>query len=481
MKKLFLTLAASAIALEAFAAADIPFKLLKAVPDTVTSQTLDFIGQTDADVRATLCGRSVKVYKTGAFGDRIALNMGDNVISVRLDRGRKTIEKTYNVYRKAASPSSASSAPVEAFVEKSYYAETLDGAYLQYGDGDDRLGGSKAGYLEPGIPMKVIAERSDLAKVQLSEREWAFIPPEYLAPTEKQTPTVNSGSISVSPSTGWDIVAVSLPRRVPYIAWDEVDPGIIRVNLYGVTNNSNWITHRRGLSIVESVDARQIESDVLQLVIRLQGDYDWGYSLSYSGSSLRISVKHAPATDSLKGLKVGLDAGHGGSAPGAISATGIEEKTVNLAIVYELKSILEARGAQVVLSRSDDSDMSMAERKKVFKDAAIDILVSVHNNAGGSPFVPMGGSTYYKHMGSRELAYILREKILEIDGMIDNGLTGNFNFSLGAPTEYPSALVECLFMSSLPDEEMIADPKWRHSIAEKIADGLEEYMREVSD
>ena len=64
-------------------------------------------------------------------------------------------------------------------------------------------------------------------------------------------------------------------------------------------------------------------------------------------------------------------------------------------------------------------------------------------------------------------------------GVPDFGLTGNFNFSLNAPTEYPNALVECLFMSSLPDEEMIADPATHKRIAEKVVAGLEEYLQNV--
>lgn len=470
---------AAALLATASFAAEIPLKLLCEVPETVSSSSFDFIGQTDPDVTATVCGKQVTVYKTGAFGDRIALKDGSNEITVTLTKGRKTRTEKYVIVRKAATPKPSTPQVVEQYRDTLYYGQTLEGAYLQYGDGSDRLGGSKAGYLEAGIPLKIVAAKSDLVKVQLSDHEWAYMDPDYIQSSSTAPQTVNSGSISISPANDYDVIAVSLPQRVPYISWDEANPAVIRVNLYGVTNNSNWITHKRGLGIVESVDARQIESDVLQLVIRLQKGVNWGYSFSFSGQSLRINVNHAPDVTSLNGLKVGLDAGHGGSAPGAVSPTGINESEVNLSIVYELKDILESKGAIVTLSRTDDSSIDMSDRKKTFKDACIDVMISVHNNAGGSPFVAMGTSTYYKHMGSRQLAYILREKMLELDGVKDYGLTGNFNFSLCAPTEYPAALVECLFMSSLPDEEKIADKKWHHRIAEKIASGLEEYIGQV--
>ena len=66
-------------------------------------------------------------------------------------------------------------------------------------------------------------------------------------------------------------------------------------------------------------------------------------------------------------------------------------------------------------------------------------------------------------------------------GVPSYGLTGNFNFSLNAPTEYPNALVECLFMSSLPDEEFLADPANHKKIAEKIVAGLEDYLQKVAE
>ena len=203
-------------------------------------------------------------------------------------------------------------------------------------------------------------------------------------------------------------------------------------------------------------------------------------NVHYDGNALVIEVKHTPKDLSLKGLTIGLDAGHGGELPGAVSATGIKESDVNLRIVNEIRKLLVKKGAKVVLSRVGDVNLSMPERKKIFLDGNIDLLLSIHNNAGGSPFTPMGTSTYYKHITNRDLAATLLKHMLEL-GVPNFGLTGNFNFSLNAPTEYPNALVECLFMSSLPEEEMLADPATHQRIAEKVVAGLEEYLQTVSE
>ena len=101
----------------------------------------------------------------------------------------------------------------------------------------------------------------------------------------------------------------------------------------------------------------------------------------------------------LGGKTIALDAGHGGTEPGATypanSGTGalVYEKDVNLAVVYALKERLQAAGADVVLTREADETIS-SRRERV--DIAIekckqqsgrkcDALVSVHHNGSTDP------------------------------------------------------------------------------------------------
>jgi N-acetylmuramoyl-L-alanine amidase len=105
-------------------------------------------------------------------------------------------------------------------------------------------------------------------------------------------------------------------------------------------------------------------------------------------------------------------------------------------------------------------------------------MMSVHNNAGGSPINEMGTSTYYKSIANRDLAQCVLNRMLDL-GLRNFGLTGNFNFSLNAPTEYPNLLLEALFMSSLPEEELLADPNYRQRIAEQAVKGIEDYLKLV--
>src|SRR6266705_5438393 len=62
--------------------------------------------------------------------------------------------------------------------------------FLEYGLGDDRLGGAKMGYLDSNIIMKVVDSVNDKYKVQLSKYHQGWIP---------KTDFINDGSVHLRP------------------------------------------------------------------------------------------------------------------------------------------------------------------------------------------------------------------------------------------------------------------------------------------
>lgn len=469
-----LPFAVSAIATESA----LPLKIYRGNVDTVYSSNHIVVCVTSPGSVAEVNGAPVHVYSTGSFGTVVKLNEGSNLIDIKVSNGVQQASETLKVFlakdKKAVSRQSENEVQ---FTSLDKYAKTMEGAYMQFGDGNDRLGGSKMGFLLPDIVMHVVGEIGDLYKVQLSNNRFAYVEKKYLIDTDEKTRSVNTGSWSVSNKGKFDRVYISLPMRLPYYSYTMLDPTTICVELFGAMNNSNWITQHGNLGIIDYVDYRHDESDVFKVIIKLKEKYAWGYSIDYNGSNIVIDVRHCPDLK-LKNLTIGLDAGHGGKYPGAYSPSGLKEKDVNLDIVQRMRDILVKKGAKVVMSRDSDIDVSMSERKKIFKDANVDLMISVHNNAGGSPLTEMGTSVYYRQIANRPFANVMHEAMLEL-GVADYGLTGNFNFSLNGPTEYPNVLLEMLFMSSLIEEEKLASPEFRQKAAEKAIEGLERYLKKV--
>lgn len=457
-------------------------KITQGQKASTTKAQHTIIGLTNPGNKAYINNKEVHVYNTGTFGDIVNLNEGNNTITITTrnttDSTSQKINITYtNIQARKTNTERKSSHLNTTQITPALNIKTLPNAYLQFGNGSDRLGGSKMGYLDAEIPLKAIGQTSNLYLVQLSKNRAAYISKEYVAETLESSLTDNTGSISIANDKNCDRITISLPARHAYQSWAQLDPTTICVDIFGVTNNSNWITQRGELKMIEYVDWQQIDYDILRVIIKLKEKHPWGYSVKYEGNNLAIRVKHTPSLN-LKDLTIGLDAGHGGKYPGAIGHSGLKESFINLDIVQRIKKILEKKGAKVILSRDSDIDVSMDERKKIFLDSNIDLMMSVHNNAGGSPFKEMGTSTYYKSIANRELAQCVLNRMLEL-GLRNFGLTGNFNFSLNAPTEYPNLLLEALFMSSLPEEEMLANPDFRQKIAQQAVKGIEDYLKLV--
>ncbi|HWP65276.1 MAG TPA: N-acetylmuramoyl-L-alanine amidase, partial [Candidatus Limnocylindria bacterium] len=88
----------------------------------------------------------------------------------------------------------------------------------------------------------------------------------------------------------------------------------------------------------------------------------------------------APAPARPRPLRVVLDAGHGGDDPGAIGY--VVEKHVTLDIVRRVaRQLREQLGAEVVLTRSSDTTVPLAERTAIANQARADLFVSIHANA----------------------------------------------------------------------------------------------------
>src|SRR5689334_23506499 len=96
-------------------------------------------------------------------------------------------------------------------------------------------------------------------------------------------------------------------------------------------------------------------------------------------------------TMALVGRRITLDPGHGGFFRGALGTNGLTEAEVNLGVALQLRGLLEARGAQVLMTRTDDRDFltpadsslrsDLAERVRMSESFGPDLFVSIHHNA----------------------------------------------------------------------------------------------------
>lgn len=184
--------------------------------------------------------------------------------------------------------------------------------------------------------------------------------------------------------------------------------------------------------------------------------------------------------DALKGKTIVIDPGHGGSDPGAIGVTGLQEKVVNLAVTEHLVKLLKSAGANVIVTRSSDQSVSNQQRVDMANKAKADIFVSIHANAFSNP-ESNGTETHYcgnnsSSSASRYLAQQLQRELVPALGLRDRGVKINSFFVL-TRVEMPAALIELAFLTNPAEEELLKQAETRTRAAEAIFRGIEAYFQ----
>jgi len=351
-------------------------------------------------------------------------------------------------------------------------------AHLEYGLGDDRLGGAKVGYIDSLIPLKIIGKVGTHYKIQLAKTRTAYIPDELvtLAPKGIFEPSALTGKWKVYGDSVYDYVNVELTSRLPYQSFQLMDPSRIIVDIFGATNNTNWITQLENVKEIADVNYEQLSDDIFRISIQLKHKQHWGHQLFYRGNTLVIKIKQEPADLSLNKLTIAIDAGHGGKNTGAIGPTSIEEKTLTLTEALKIKNLLESEGAKVIMTRTTEMFFDNKERILFYRDSLPDLLISIHLNSSGDPIRTGGTATFYRYPGFKALNTSIHDQLLKL-GLADYGNNSSFNFMLNSPTEYPNALIETLFLSN-PEEEMkMLDEGFQQQMAENIVAGIKDFLK----
>ena len=218
--------------------------------------------------------------------------------------------------------------------------------------------------------------------------------------------------------------------------------------------------------------------------------------------------------------RVVIDPGHGGEDPGAIGKKGLKEKDVVLAVSAELRTLLAAKGLEVIMTRESDIFIPLENRPVIANQQKADLFVSIHANANRNRkkkgvmafylnFSPdpqvneiaaMENATSTKRIGemqdtlkkivqnskileSRDLAYKIHGNLIKLlsqhySTVESLGVRGGpFWVLIGG--EMPSVLVEISHLSNAQEEERLKSPSYRKQVAAGIYEGILEYMRSL--
>jgi len=165
-----------------------------------------------------------------------------------------------------------------------------------------------------------------------------------------------------------------------------------------------------------------------------------------------------------------LDAGHGGSNPGAVY-DGRQEKEDALALTLAVGQILEQNDVDVYYTRTADVYESPYQKALEGNAVGAAYFVSIHRNSSPYPNQYTGIETlvYNRYGEAARLAYNINSQLEQV-GFVNQGVNERPNLVVLNSTEMPAVLVEVGFINTDEDNELF-DEKFQE-IAQAIADGI---------
>lgn len=185
-----------------------------------------------------------------------------------------------------------------------------------------------------------------------------------------------------------------------------------------------------------------------------------------------------------------IDPGHGGEDPGALGSTGVHEKDIVLQVSKKLAETLRQAGAEAVLTREDDRELSDPNTKSLYKakvedltrrvelanNRRADLFISVHVNS--FPNRREDGAQTFSQPGSEES----RKLAVAIQNECNRFLANpgreakQVDYFANRMAKMPSVIVEIGFISNTREEKLMLDPLYQNKIAWSIYAGITRYL-----
>lgn len=196
----------------------------------------------------------------------------------------------------------------------------------------------------------------------------------------------------------------------------------------------------------------------------IKSEYLKDYNSSNSGSNL------VPSKTLYSKVKVVVDAGHGGTDPGAVG-NGYKEKDIVLSISQKVNNKLKSLGFKTVMTRNTDTYITLSNRYSIANNNKADLFVSVHANSSTSS--ASGVETLYKN--SKTFANLIQNEMIKETGAKSRGLKYRSDLAVLNGTKMPSALVEVGFISNATEASKIGNNAYQEKLAVGIVNGIAKY------
>lgn len=246
-----------------------------------------------------------------------------------------------------------------------------------------------------------------------------------------------------------------------------------------ITIDKDAVTLRTGPGLTYSRVKNQSAEEEVQIIGKR---HNW-YKLRTSDHQVawapvwRVKNQTKVASgNALSEATIVIDAGHGGNDVGAEAKTESTkarymEKTYTLKMAKLVAQKLRAQGARVIMTRTDDSYVSLKARPKLAERYHADAFVSFHFDSSPNANEGSGLTTYYYHQGASKLLARLVNNQLNSLPLSNNGI--NFgDFLVIRDNTRPAILCEMGYINTTKDFKQISSASYRNQVANQVVKGL---------
>ena len=321
------------------------------------------------------------------------------------------------------------------------------------------------------------------------ETGWAEKSAVRLIFPEDDTPRIKLGQPSIE-HTGRRLVLrfKGLVAAAPCVFRDEPGSGLSRFHIdfpgeVRLEDFNRKLTRSSPFASVRSTPSGK--TDPASIEVAYRGSL-WGFGQSWDAASRTMTIEMTlwpdvvPVNEErpLTGLRIMIDAGHGGSDNGAIAPSGLTEADVNLVQAAWLGKYLAEMGATVRQTRRQNVYVSLDDRVEDALKWKPDLFVALHHNSVGlttDPTIRSGAGVYYHYAQSAPLARFVATKLAPvITPDRPEALTYVENFRVNRNISIcPSILTETAFMSNPAEDWLLRQDETIKHTAWAIAKGIE--------
>ena len=307
-------------------------------------------------------------------------------------------------------------------------------------------------------------------------------------PSDTDIPIGKLGAIGVNSDGDNTCISVSVDQNVPHNG--TVRNGAFELTLYNVDVSTvpKEITVADNPLITDVRITYPNKANCVRLVCTLVDAKNfYGFDFEYENGGVRAVLPNPKdlSLDSdkpLTGIRIVLDAGHGGTDSGALGAQytdrmSVHEKDLNLSVTLAVKGKLEELGAEVLLTREDDRTVPLSARASYLCDVSPDLSISIHQNS-------MDYSVDVTRVRGSLCLWWADSGVLLAECM-SGAVADSLNRNERAPAQqklmmcrnpkFPSVLIEVGFMTSVEEYEYMLNGGIT-AAAEGITSGVIEYF-----